>query len=89
MPCTMGFAEIEHEQIPGTSCEHRKCKFGAACCPLDQAVFESAKLMRALAHKIAGTHRIDAGNLLHFLLQRERPTGEWVPHFVLAPESYL
>ena len=69
MPCAMGFAEIEHEQIPGTSCEHRKRKVCAAGCPLDQAVLESAKLMRALTNKIAGTDRIFAGNLLNLLLQ--------------------
>ena len=65
MPCAMGFAEIEHEQIPGASCEHRERKIRPACCPLDQAVFESAKLMRALAHQIAHAHRICAGNLLN------------------------
>jgi hypothetical protein len=69
MPCAMGFAEIEHKQIPGTPCEHRERKVHAAGCPLDQPVFESAKLMRALTNKIAHAYRIVAGNLLNLLFQ--------------------
>jgi hypothetical protein len=89
MSCAMGFAKIEHEQIPGTSCEHRERKVHAAGCPLDQPVLESAKLMRALTNKITGAYRIFAGDLLNLLLQRWRPTGERVPHDVLAPERHL
>jgi hypothetical protein len=89
MSGAMGFAEIEHEQIPGAPCEYRERKVCAAGCPLDQAVLESAKLLRALAHKITGTHRIVADNLPHLLFQRRGPTGERVPHYVLTPERYL
>jgi hypothetical protein len=63
----MSFAETEHEQIPGAPCEHRERKVRAPCCPLDQAVFESAKLMRALTNKVAHAYRIFAGNLLNLL----------------------
>jgi hypothetical protein len=69
MPCAMSFAETEHEQIPGTPCEHREREVRAPCCPLDQAVLESAKLMRALTNKIAHAYRIFAGNLLNLLFQ--------------------
>jgi hypothetical protein len=85
MACAMGFAEIEHEQIPGSACEHRERKVRTPCCSIDQALFESEKFMRALTNKIALAHRIFAGNLPHLLLKRGGPTGEWVQHLVLAP----
>ena len=45
--------------------------------------------MRALTHKIARAYRIFTSNPLNLLLQRGRPTGERVPHFVFAPERHL
>src|SRR5690349_1331942 len=79
MPCAMGFAEIDHEEIPGTPLEDGEREVCAACCPLDQAVFKAAKLLWALPKKVAQAHRICASNLPDLLLQRRGPTGERVP----------
>src|SRR5690349_23758546 len=89
MSRAMGFAEIEDEQIPRAPREHRERKVCTACCPLDYAVFESAKFLWTMANKIAGAHRICAGHVPNLPLQRRGPTGERVPHFVLAPERHL
>jgi hypothetical protein len=48
-----------------------------------------AKLLRVLADKIADTHGIFAGNVPDLLFEGTGPTGERVPHFVLAPKRHL
>ncbi|HJT20848.1 MAG TPA: hypothetical protein VJ746_10285 [Nitrospira sp.] len=68
MPGAMGFAEIQHEQIPRAACEHGKREVGTLRRSLNQAVLEAAQLTRTLTKKITLSHGIRTRHLLNLLL---------------------